>query len=66
MKARFEEDPEEVRLNATMNAFYPRLLALEFTKQDVAAAYQTAMEQAVSAGLVPHWALLATNYAGSL
>jgi carbamoyltransferase len=54
VKARLEEDPEEVRLNATMNAFFPRLLTLQFTKQDVAAAHQTAMEQAVSK-VVRHW-----------
>ncbi|MCA9751759.1 MAG: carbamoyltransferase, partial [Gemmatimonadetes bacterium] len=54
VRARLEESPEEVRINGTMNAFFARLLTLRYTKQDVAAAHQTAMEKAVSQ-VVKYW-----------
>ena len=52
--SRIEENDGEIRLNGTLNAFFPRLLTLNFTKQDIAAAHQTAMEQSV-ARMVKHW-----------
>ena len=52
--SRLEESDGEIRINGTMNAFFPRLLTLRFTKQDVAAAFQTAMEQSISR-MVSYW-----------
>ena len=54
LMARFEEGDGDVRLNGTLNAFFPRLLSLSFTKQDIAAAHQVAMERVVQR-MVKHW-----------
>jgi carbamoyltransferase len=54
MMARLEEGDGEVHLNGTLNAFFPRLLALRFTKQDIAAAHQIAMERTVQR-VVERW-----------
>jgi len=54
MQARLEEGDGHVDLKATLNAFFPRLLSLRFTKQDIAAAHQIAMERAV-AKIVRRW-----------
>jgi carbamoyltransferase len=54
MEARLDVRPGEVDLRCTLNAFFPRLLSLRFTKQDIAAAHQIAMERAV-AKIVKHW-----------
>jgi carbamoyltransferase len=51
---RLDQGDGEVDLRGTLNAFFPRLLTLRFTKQDVAAAHQTAMERSV-AKIVKHW-----------
>ncbi len=54
LMARFEADAGEIRLKGTLNAFFPRLLTLRFTKQDIAAAHQVAMERLVQR-MVSHW-----------
>ncbi|NNE43475.1 MAG: carbamoyltransferase, partial [Gemmatimonadetes bacterium] len=54
VRARLDERAGEVGLRGTLNAFFPRLLSLRFTKQDIAAAYQGAMERAVSE-VVKYW-----------
>jgi carbamoyltransferase len=54
LRERFDVADGDIRIRASMNRYLPRALAQHFAKRDVAAAYQTVLEE-VTTLMVSYW-----------